>query len=111
MRKHKIFDLARRLVPVIFLIASLVIGWHPSPASAKTEKGKTIKYVLFFIGDGMGMPQRTAAEQYLQEQQGNPEATLLMNRFPAQGVTTTHANDRFITGSAASATALACGVK
>ncbi len=111
MRKHKIFGLARRLVPVIFLITSLAIGWHPAPVSAKTEKGKTARYVLFFIGDGMGMPQRTAAEQYIKEQQGDPEATLLMNRFPAQGVTTTHANDRFITGSAASATALACGIK
>ena len=80
MRKHKIFGLARRLVPVIFPVTSPAIGWHPSPASAKTEKGKTAKYVLFFIGDGIGMPQRTAGEQYPQEQQGNSEATLMMNQ-------------------------------
>ena len=34
-----------------------------------------------------------------------------MDQFEAQGITTTYANDRFITGSAASATALATGVK
>jgi alkaline phosphatase len=62
------------------------------------------KYVFMFIGDGMGNPQRHAAQEYLGR-------TLLMNTFPAQGVTTTHAADRFITGSAAAGTAIACGQK
>ncbi|NWH05382.1 alkaline phosphatase [Desulfobacter latus] len=65
---------------------------------------KNAKYVFLFIGDGMGMPQRIAAEQYTGKK-------LLMNSFPAQGITTTHAADRFITGSAASATAMASGTK
>ncbi|MBS3779121.1 MAG: alkaline phosphatase [Desulfovermiculus sp.] len=62
------------------------------------------KYVFVFIGDGMGMPQRSAAQEYTGR-------NLLMNTFPAQGVTTTHAADRFITGSAAAGTAIACGQK
>jgi alkaline phosphatase len=62
------------------------------------------KYVFLFIGDGMGIPQRTSAAQFI-------KGKLLMDSFPAQGVTTTHAADRFITGSAASATALAAGQK
>jgi alkaline phosphatase len=62
------------------------------------------KYVFLFIGDGMGNPQRSAAQEYTGR-------TLLMNTFPAQGVTTTHAADRFITGSAAAGTAMACGQK
>jgi alkaline phosphatase len=62
------------------------------------------KYVFMFIGDGMGIPQRTAAAQYAEKE-------LLMDTFPAQGVTSTFAADRFITGSAASATALASGQK
>jgi alkaline phosphatase len=68
------------------------------------------KYVFLFIGDGMGMPQRMAAEMF---QSGDPysPSLLLMDEFPAQGITTTHANDRFITGSAASATAMAAGIK
>ncbi len=65
---------------------------------------KTAKYTFLFIGDGMGIPQRVAASQFMQQK-------LLMETFPAQGITTTHAADRFITGSAASATALACGKK
>jgi alkaline phosphatase len=62
------------------------------------------KYIFLFIGDGMGNPQRSAAQEYTGR-------TLLMNTFPAQGVTTTHAADRFITGSAAAGTAMACGQK
>lgn len=66
------------------------------------------KYVFLFIGDGMGLPQRTAAEMFQSSEKGE-KTLLLMDTFPAQGITTTYANDRFITGSAASATAMACG--
>jgi alkaline phosphatase len=65
---------------------------------------KDAKYVFFFIGDGMGLPQRAASSAYLGKK-------LAIDAMPAQGITTTFANDRFITGSAASATALATGVK
>ncbi len=76
------------------------------PASAKTAlyTGKPAKYILLFIGDGMGIPQRMATQEYAGKK-------LTMNTFPAQGLTTTYANNRFITGSAASATALATGYK
>ena len=65
---------------------------------AETElyKGKPAKYVFLFIGDGMGLPQKTTAEQYLGRR-------LTMDAFPAQGITTTFTADRFITGSAVSA--------
>ncbi len=62
------------------------------------------KYIFLFIGDGMGIAQRSAAQEYAGRD-------LLMNTFPVQGVTTTHAADRFITGSAAAGTAIACGQK
>ncbi|SMC23667.1 alkaline phosphatase [Desulfacinum hydrothermale DSM 13146] len=65
---------------------------------------QTAKYIFFFIGDGMGIPQRAAASAYT----GKP---LTVDTFPAQGVTTTAAFDRFITGSAAAATAMASGIK
>jgi alkaline phosphatase len=64
----------------------------------------TAKYVFLFIGDGMGIPQRAAAAQFATRQ-------LTIDTLKAQGVTTTHAADRFITGSAASATAMASGTK
>lgn len=62
------------------------------------------KYVFMFVGDGLGLSQRSAAGQYHGKK-------LLIDTFPVQGITTTHASDRFITGSAAAGTALATGVK
>ena len=73
-------------------------------AATPLYSGPPAKYVFLFIGDGMGIPQRTAAEKYAGQR-------LAMDALPAQGVTTTFAADRFITGSAASATALASAQK
>jgi alkaline phosphatase len=70
----------------------------------QTVNAKDAKYVFLFIGDGMGIPQRQAAEAYANKK-------LLMNQFPAQGITTTQSANQYITGSAASATAMACGQK
>jgi alkaline phosphatase len=76
------------------------------------------KYIFYFIGDGMGMPVTTATEHYLAAVQqddsvsgGVKEVKLTMSSFPVQGVSTTYANNRYITGSAAAVTALACGKK
>jgi alkaline phosphatase len=73
-------------------------------ACAAQAQAAGAKYVLLFIGDGMGIPQRMATEMMTGKR-------MLMDTFPAQGITTTSANDRFITGSAAAATALASGQK
>jgi alkaline phosphatase len=75
-----------------------------APAAVSSTEAPQAKYVFFFIGDGMGLPQRAATTQYLGR-------SLVMDGFPAQGITTTSAANRFITGSAASATALCTGVK
>ncbi len=103
----KAFRLGKGIVAVCSFaafFALLVAG--PGVADAKTPvyKGKPAKYIFLFIGDGMGFPQKTAAEQY----QGK---MLAVDEMPAQGVTTTYAADRFITGSAASSTAIGCGQK
>lgn len=74
------------------------------PAGARQAEARKAKYVFYFIGDGLGIPQRSAAEEFSGRK-------LLMNTFPVQGLTTTYAADRFITGSAAAVTALACGHK
>ena len=78
----------------------------------------TPKYIFYFIGDGMASVQIHAAEAYLaalqgkDEVAGNEKAKLLaMSHFPVQGMSTTFANNRLITGSAAAGTALACGMK
>lgn len=87
----------RSLFMVAGLVAALVMA---SGAFAATGP----KYVFYFIGDGLGLPQRSAAEAFTGER-------LKVDALPAQGITTTFAADRFITGSAAAATALGSGQK
>ena len=98
-RAYAINALCVVTIAILFLL-------HAGLAGAETQfyKGKPAKYILFFIGDGMGIPQRSATEAFTGKK-------LAMDTLPAQGITTTYANDRFITGSAASATAMACGQK
>lgn len=79
------------------------------------------KYVFFFLGDGMASVNMQAAEAYMTHLNGgdadnaadllNSDNILFMNKLPVQGMSTTFADTRFITGSAAAATAFACGAK
>lgn len=75
----------------------------------------TPKYVFMFIGDGLAMPQVNVTEASLGSngitKRGVQITALEMSKFPVIGQATTHAEDRYITGSAASATALATGEK
>ncbi len=87
------------------------IGWAEAAAEANSEKAK---YVFLFIGDGMGVAQRNAAELYLANQNGSKrpeEAKLVMNTFPAQGMNTTYDLSSVIPDSASTATAIATGMK
>jgi alkaline phosphatase len=86
-------------------------------ATAKSHAAAP-KYVFYFIGDGMASVQIHAAEAYLAALQGKDEVEgnqkakyLAMSNLPVQGMSTTFANNRLITGSAAAGTALACGMK
>jgi len=97
------------------LAASLAVlpvagnGFAGTPVSA----GKA-KYIFIFIGDGMGVAQRNAAELYLATQKGAArpeEAKLVMNTFPAQGMNTTYDLTSIIPDSASTATAIASGKK
>ncbi len=115
-------NFTKRIVFIMILMALIVPfaaiaegsqekGATETPVSTEKEE-KTAKYVFMFIGDGMGVPQINAAEAYRSAKKGqiDPEK-LSFSKFPAAGLTTTHAADRFITGSAASATAMSCGYK
>ena len=88
------------MVAVVFCIVCII--------SAVAQASEPPKYVFLFIGDGMGTVQRMAAEEFLKSQ---GKEGLLMNTFPNYGMSTTYQNDRFITDSAAAATAQATGVK
>jgi alkaline phosphatase len=88
-------------------------GVEPCLAGAE-GKGANAKYVFLFIGDGLGVAQRNAAELYLANQRGakRPEdAKLVMNTFPAQGMNTTYDLSSVIPDSASTATAISTGYK
>ena len=97
-----------------FVFSLFACAMYPSEPAAEVEP----LYVFFFIGDGMASAQIHAAEAYLaataKEDAKTGVATagkLSMSAFPVLGMQTSFANNRFITGSAAAGTALACGQK
>ncbi|MEA1874267.1 MAG: alkaline phosphatase [Bacteroidota bacterium] len=71
------------------------------------------KYIFLFIGDGMGISHVKLTEAYLHSlSKDNPGfSALSFDTLPVAGLSTTHANNRLITGSAAAGTALATGHK
>ncbi len=103
----------KKWVPVLAVLA--VIFMISGNLIASTEgSGTKARYVFLFIGDGMGVAQRNAAELYLAKEKGlsRPEgAKLVMNTFPAQGMNTTYDLTSVIPDSASTATAISCGYK
>ncbi len=75
----------------------------PDPA-ARFPNLKKPKNIVLLIGDGMGLPQITAAMY----SNGN---RLNLERLPVTGIQKTHSKDDLITDSAAAGTAIACGQK
>lgn len=72
--------------------------------------GAELKYIFYFIGDGMGMGQIMAAESYNRTVLGNKDH-LLMMQFPTAAMITTYSTSSPVTDSAAAGTALATGSK
>lgn len=72
-----------------------------------------IKYVFYFIGDGMGTNQVLSAEMYRSAIQGEPlgRVQTLMTTFPYSGHASTYSKSNGITDSAAAGTCLATGSK
>jgi len=112
MRRHA---LPQFCAATINRVAWIVLGLLMlAAAQVHADAGKNPKYVFFFIGDGMAMPQRSAAEYFLAAKDGKAEpgiVKLTMNQMPVQGMTTTYSLNSIITDSGAAGTALAAGVK
>lgn len=72
-----------------------------------------IKYVFYFIGDGMGANQVLGAEMYRSALQGAPlgRVQTLMTTFPYSGSASSYSASNGITDSAAAGTCLATGKK
>ena len=71
-----------------------------------------IKYVFYFIGDGMGTNQVLAAEMYRAELAGGiGRVPTCMSQFPVSGQISTYSASNGITDSSAAGTCLATGKK
>ena len=81
------------------LILLLILSY---PLDAKIAN-KIPKNIILYIGDGMGVAHITAGLTV--------NGSLHLQRFNSAGLITTHASDKFITDSAAGATAMATGEK
>ena len=69
-----------------------------------------VKYVFYFIGDGMGINHVMGTEQY-NKATGNGPETINFAHFPVRNFITTASGNSLVTDSAAGGTALATGVK
>ena len=97
----------------IFIVI-LILFLGSLGALAAADSKTQAKYIFLFIGDGMGIAQRNAAENYLASINGlkrPEEARLVMNTFPAQGMTTTYDLSSVIPDSSSTATAISTGFK
>ncbi len=108
------------LVFVVFSLATTAwVSFTPVVSDVEMETNQqasgNAKYIFLFIGDGMGVAQRNAAELYkatVSNPDARPEETeLLMNTFPAQGMNTTYDLTSVIPDSASTATAISTGYK
>lgn len=71
-----------------------------------------VKYVFYFIGDGMGVNQINVTETYLAALKGKIGIEpIVMSSFPVVGMVNTYSALNGVTDSAAGGTALACGKK
>lgn len=70
-----------------------------------------VKNVIIFIGDGMGLTTITASRTLKRQITKNPNAKLIIDEFPATAMLQTDIANSQIPESAASSTALFCGVK
>ncbi len=100
---------------VLIAFSSSILS-HAQSGHAETLRnqyeGPQAKYIFLFIGDGMGTAHVNATEAYLSAQKNNKKLnTLNMSLLEVQSTMTTYSTDRFITGSAASGTAIATGYK
>lgn len=98
----------RNKMAVLGLLIGLLACGTPNQqivSNVQSEPNEIVaKNIILMIGDGMGLGQITAG-MYAN---GN---RLNLERFPIVGLQKTYAYDNLITDSAASATAIACGVK
>ena len=91
----------KKLSFLVAFLAVLSLGCTPEPQ---------VKYVFYFIGDGMGINQVMGTEQYNKATGYGPEV-INFTQFPVRNFITTVSGNSLVTDSAAGGTALSSGVK
>ncbi len=103
-----------RISTLLFLLALLWSCTSPTGLRttnySETSSESQPKYLFLFIGDGMGMAQRTLTEYYKNRVLEDP-TPLAMHTLPVAADITTHSSSSIITDSAAAGTALSSGYK
>jgi alkaline phosphatase len=79
--------------------------------SAYAREGGPSRSMIFFIGDGMGPQIVSVVKLYAEEALGQELNMVQIANMGTTGYMTTHAQDRMVTDSAASGTAMATGHK
>ncbi len=109
--KQKSFKITTLLVTSLMVISSFIPVnvkaekvIHKDTGKVELYKGKAVKYVFFMIGDGMAATQINVTRKYNQK-------PLTIDKFPIYGATYTASQNKFITDSAAAATAMSSGRK
>lgn len=92
----------RRFLSLCMVLLLAVAAWAENQ----------VKYVFYFIGDGMGVNQINVTETYLAALKGQIGfEPILMSEFPVVGMVNTYSATNGVTDSAAGGTALATGKK
>lgn len=106
--KRDMSSKGNRTVRFIFaLIALCAAGFGSACAIQPVAGNAEARHVVLMIGDGMGFEHVKASSIYLNGRPG----TLSFESFPFSGEITTQSANNGVTDSAASATAMATGVK
>jgi alkaline phosphatase len=104
----------KRISSVVMLFLSFVMLASVVKAETPDDyKGRHAKYIFFFIGDGMALPQISSAEIYLGSVAHKDKSIVKLDftQFPSRGIATTYDASSFITDSASAGTAMATGNK
>jgi len=101
-----------RISKLIPALLAIVIIFGSCQSGPQSNESQSAKYVFYFIGDGVSLPQLSLTEAYLAQKSGQKGMKQLnQSQLEAHGWFYTYADNRFITGSAAAGTALSTGHK
>ncbi len=100
----------KKIIFIGALLLTFVLAAVPSDAKKRRDAEPEVKYVFFFIGDGMGINTVHGTQLYNRATGNGPENVNFLH-FPVRTFVTTFSATSLVTDSAAGGTALATGSK